>query len=287
MVMAWKFVREGVGGGLLVSMLCGATPVAALTGICPDGSIFIVRDASGIPCSDAKQVDPNDVPPLNPEMLPRPYGWEVFERRNDPNNPYNMVDAAPHPEAKIAGKMEQPVPAPVEEVPRPEERFEATLPTVASAPSSLNVGLNGSELVALGRIVDLMQRRAPATLVRPGEGEDVLAELQLARSASFEQHLHKALGRYGAPAQGPVLLLRAVAVAPNHFYGNLTFVQGHQAFHPDPANPAQFGVLEGALGELSAGGQVLAYTVLPEHVDLTEPLDIYWDDRRIRATLAN
>jgi len=285
--MVSKFAREGVGGLLLLSMVCAAAPVGALTGICPDGSIFIVRDASGIPCPDAKEVDPNHVPPLKSQLLPRPYGWEVFERRNDPNNPYNMVDAAPHPEAESAGTMQRSAPAPVEEKPRPEERIEAPLPAVATAPSSLDVGLNGSELEALGRIVDLMQRRAPATLLRPGEGDDVLAELRLARSASFERHLHQALGRYGAPARGSVLLLRAVAAAPNHFYGNLTFVQGHQAFHPDPGDPAQFGVLEGELGELSAGGQVLAYTVLPEHVDLREPLDIYWDDRRIRATLEN
>ena len=86
-------------GALLAGVVYGAMPAVALTGICPDGSIFIVRDASGVPCRDAKLVDSNDVPPLNPEMLPRPYGWEVFDRRNDPNNPYNMVDAAPHPEA--------------------------------------------------------------------------------------------------------------------------------------------------------------------------------------------
>ena len=210
-------------------------------------------------------------------------GWEVFERQNDPNNPYNMVDAAPHPEAAKVGMRHEPAPA--EEPPRQEERQEVTLPPVALAPPSLEVGLSGPELEALGRIVDLMQERAPATLVR--DGAEGLAEVRLARSASFEARLHEALERFGAPARGPVLLLRAIAGVPDRFYGNLTFVQGHLAFHPDTGNPAQFGVLEGELGELAAGGQVLAYAVLPEHVDLAEPLDIYWDDRRIRATLAN
>ena len=90
-------------------------------------------------------------------MLPRPYGWEVFDRQNDPNNPYNMVDSAPHPEAANAGMRHEPVPAPAEEPPRQEERQEVTLPPVALAPPSLEVGLSGPELEALGRIIDLMQ----------------------------------------------------------------------------------------------------------------------------------
>ena len=283
--MSSKFACVALWGWALSSVLWTASAALALTGICPDGSIFIVRDGSHIPCPGAKQVDPNEVPPLNPEMLPRPYSWEVFDRQNDPNNPYNMVDAAPHPEAANAGQGHEPAPAPAEEPPRPEERQNATLPPVALAPPSLEVGLSGPELEALGRIVDLMQERAPATLVR--DGAEGLAEVRLARSASFEARLHEALERFGASARGPVLLLRAIAGVPDRFYGNLTFVQGHLAFHPDTGNPAQFGVLEGELGELAAGGQVLAYAVLPEHVDLAEPLDIYWDDRRIRATLAN
>lgn len=285
--MSSKFACVALWGWALSSVLWTAGTAVALTGICPDGSIFIVRDGSRIPCPGAKQVDPNEVPPLNPEMLPRPYSWEVFDRQNDPNNPYNMVDAAPHPKAASAEQGHKPAPAPAEELPRPEERQSAALPPVALAPPSLEVGLSGPELEALGRIVDLMQERAPATLVRAGAAAEGLAEVRLARSASFEARLHEALGRFGAPARGPVLLLRAVADVPDRFYGNLTFVQGHLAFHPDTANPAQFGVLEGELGELAAGGQVLAYAVLPEHVDLAEPLDIYWDDRRIRATLAN
>ena len=39
-------------------------------------------------------------PPLKPEFLPRPYGWEVFNRESDPNNPYNLIDAAPLPRAE-------------------------------------------------------------------------------------------------------------------------------------------------------------------------------------------
>ena len=48
-------------GGVLASS--GAT--AGITGVCPDGSIFIVRKAAQIPCKGAKRVDPSDVPPVN------------------------------------------------------------------------------------------------------------------------------------------------------------------------------------------------------------------------------
>ena len=65
---------------------------AAITGVCPDGSIFIVQSSDAIPCSQAKRVEPSDVPPIQPELLPRPYGWERFQREADPNNPYNLIE---------------------------------------------------------------------------------------------------------------------------------------------------------------------------------------------------
>jgi hypothetical protein len=82
-----------------------------------------------------------------------------------------------------------------------------------------------------------------------------------------------------------VLAFQGVAVEKGEFFGNLTFVQGHVAFHPDPADPLQFGVLAGAQGPLAPGESVLGYVVLPAHVDLAQPLDVYRDDRRITATL--
>ena len=91
----------------------------------------------------------------------------------------------------------------------------------------------------------------------------------------------------GTPvAPGPVILFTAVADGAASFYGNLTFVQGHVAFHPEPSNPAQFGVLDGRLGPLAAGQSVLGYAVLPPHVDVALPLDIYWNDRQVTATLS-
>jgi hypothetical protein len=62
-------------------------------------------------------------------------------------------------------------------------------------------------------------------------------------------------------------------------------VQGHEAFHPDPNDPTQLGVIRGGLGELAADSDVLGYVVLPAQVELAKPLDIYWDDHQITATL--
>ena len=89
-------------------------------------------------------------------------------------------------------------------------------------------------------------------------------------------------GREGPHA---FVLFDVVASQPGSFYGNFTFVQGHVAFHPDTANPEQFGLLEGELGAVDPGRPLLGYVVLPAHVDLARPLDIYWNDLQITATL--
>ncbi len=81
----------GAAFGLTVASLPAH---ASLVGICPDGSMFIVQRSESIPCREAKIIEPDEVPPVRSEFLPRPYAWEVFNRRKDPNNPYNLVDAA-------------------------------------------------------------------------------------------------------------------------------------------------------------------------------------------------
>jgi hypothetical protein len=288
---------------LLSTLLLLGMPQAssAITGVCPDGSIFIVQQARDIPCPAAKRVDPNDVPPLNPEFLPRPYGWELFNRETDPNNPYNLVDSArlrggegpvspagapptSGGQPVAPGQAAQPAAPPVPEVAMAPAPGQAT-PATDPRGKIVDVGLSPGDLADLGTIVDLMQQKAPATLVRPDESGGRRAVLRVARSFAFERHLLPVLDAQGTPGDGLVVLVRAVADDRVAFFGNLTFVQGHVAFHPDTASPGQFGVLDGALGRLDAGDSVLAYTVLPQHMDLTEPIDIYWDDRRITATL--
>ena len=279
-------------------LLAGSLSAESITGVCPDGSIFIVRSAASVPCSGARRVEPGAVPPLRPEFLPRPYAWDQFQRESNPNNPYNMVGAggpppqaeaasppqtAPAPQAAAVGAAAQPsVSAAPPEAPAPTPVRVASVAPAASGPA---VALAPEEVTQLAAIVEAWQSHAPATLVRPGVSAPQGMLLRVARSAALEARVAEGLARRGARAQGPVLAFQALALEPGEFFGNLTFVQGHVAFHPDPADPAHFGLLSGAEGPLAGGQSVLGYVVLPAHVDLAQPLDVYWDDRRITATL--
>ena len=270
----------------LAALLASAPAAAAISGVCPDGSIFIVQSADAIPCREAKRVDPQDLPPLQPELLPKPYGWERFNRLADPNNPYNLVDSVaprggtpPAPPVPAPATTSTPLGAPV-----PPPQLAAVAPP---APARvLDLALSARDVADLDEIVALSQSVAPAIVSRYSTSGERSALLQLARSAGFEQLVHAALATQGGGQRGPVVLFRAEAHAAGPIHGNFTFVQGHVAFHPDPANPDQFGMIDGALGELAAGQRVLGYAVLPAHLDPSAPVDIYWDDRRTTATLS-
>jgi hypothetical protein len=285
-----------VAVALAAALLCGAPAGArTITGVCPDGSIFIVQRAEAIPCRDAKQVEPHEVPPLNPEFLPRPYGWERFNQETDPNNPYNIVDSlrsglgpggappAPPPEPERAP---QNIPTTTGEVSAPVRPPAPPLVSAAAPPQrGLELELSEAELRDLASIVGMMQEYAPAGVVRRDAAGAALAVVRIARSAAFDARVREALQRRGASTNGPVVLFDVVADREGSFYGNFTFVQGHVAFHPDTSNPAQFGLLGGELGAMDPGRALLGYVVLPAHVDLARPLDIYWNDLLATATL--
>lgn len=270
-------------------MLAAAPPPAgaSLIGFCPDGSMFIVQRADSIPCRDAKIVEPDEVPPVRGEYLPRPYAWEVFNRRKDPNNPYNLIDAA----RQARSVRDRP------RIPRSdpsEDRASAArtagvsqaLPAAAPAPGvpeSLPLALSPDEVRDLALIVELAQRRAPATL--PDEA-DTGPVLRFSRSAAFESRVYDAAARAGRAPAGHVVLFSATASRVHPFHPNLTFVQDHVAFHPDSTDPHQLGVLRGRIGTVAPGAPILGYAVLPEALDLSRPMDIYWNDRRLTATLS-
>ena len=285
---------------LLVSLVAGALAVvglvahadsarASLIGFCPDGSMFIVQHAEAIPCRDAKLVEADEVPPLRSQFLPRPYAWEVHQRRNDPYNPYNLIDSARQARTLQGSESPEPRPrtenaadrsSPSETTPAP-----PPLPPVAAAPprpQSLDLALGEQELRDLALIVDLAQERAPATFAADGGAGTAL---RLARSAAFESRLRDASARAGRALAGPVLLFSATSSQPRPFHPNLTFVQGHRAFHPDIADPGQLGVIRGRIGTVAPDEPLLGYAVLPEHLDLANPIDIYWDDRLLTAKL--
>jgi hypothetical protein len=288
--------RGGVSLAALGALLAGAPggAEASITGVCPDGSFFVVQRAESIPCSGAKQVEPGDLPPLKPQMLPRPYAWEVFNQQQDPNNPYNLIDAARQvrearaAEAAGAALREPGTPAP------PAPPSGASSPPVASsqparpAPAQdagpVDLGLSDQDARDLALIVELSQQRAPAAFAL-GSGDAPTLSVRVAPSSAFEARLREAFAQRGRGLSGPVLLFSARAAAPVSFHPNFTFVQGHQAFHPDPEDPAQLGLIRGGVGELARDSDVLGYVVLPEQVQLAQPLDIYLDDRQITATL--
>jgi hypothetical protein len=287
-------------GALAGLFLAGAGDVAvaeSISGVCPDGSIFIVQSVTAIPCKHAKQVAPGDVPPIKPEYLPRPYAWELFNRQQDPNNPYNLIDTAAQirdagaagagvptgaPTASGLGPVAAPpgiTPpgiAPATSEPIQTAAVRATPPVPDPDP---DLGLSDRDVHDLLLIVELAQRAAPAAF--PPEEGSALTVL-LAQSAAFEPRLRKA--RNSLPS-GAVLLFAAVALGDADFHANLTFVQGHTAFQPESANPDHLGVIRGRLGSLEADEAVLGYVVLPERIDTKMPLDIYWNDRMLTTVL--
>ena len=247
---------------------------ASLTGICPDGSIYIVQEARQIPCKDAKPVSSDEVPPIRPHYLPTPYTWKVWNERNDPNNPYNAIDAA----RQVRG-LEKPPPAPGVSAAPPPQAGAPTAPAPAQRPQAL--GLSADELRDLFQIVELSQERAPARIARETAAGQGLFEVSFARSAAFEEMLVDSFAARGGLPTGGVLLFTARSVAAEQFYASFTFLQGHLTYQPDATDARQFGVLQGQLGALAAGEVVLGYVSLPPNFDPARELDVYWDERHI------
>jgi len=268
-------------GPLLGALLWAASAAASITGVCPDGSIFVVAREALIPCKAAKQVAPEDVPPLRPEYLPRPYTWQVYSENNNPNNAYNLIDSARQVRAlRDAQRLE----AAPEDAPGNVGAGPAEAASAREA-GPLDLGLSDGEMRDLFFIVEYAQEGAPASFAKQtAAGDDVLL-VSLAHSPAFEDRFAEAWRERGRPL-GPVLLFTAVARAADAFYANLTFSQGRLAFQPRADDPLQFGVLQGRLGPLDPDAVVLGYVVLPDRMDLSAPMDVYWDDRRLSVTLA-
>lgn len=274
----------------LATLLCVVAPPASarsITGVCPDGSIFIVPRDDLIPCRNSKKIDADEVPPMRPEYLPRPYTWQVYQEGNNPNNAYNLVE-----QARRVRRMREGLP-PVEAGPEQAQhdaggaRSNRAHPVARAerAPDGpFELGLSDGELRDLYFIVELNQTEAPAAFVKENAAGSELMVVSLAHSGAFEERLAQAFKSRGRP-MGPALLFTAVARAPEDFYANFTFSQGPLAFQPKVDDPLQFGVIQGRIGPMNRNTAVLGYVVLPDVVDLSAPMDIYWNDRRIEAVL--
>jgi hypothetical protein len=155
--------------------------------------MFIVQRAESVPCRDAKAVEPSDVPPMKPEYLPRPYGWEVFYRKNDPNNPYNLIHAQPpEPPAPVHRNQDERAEPrrsreqPVNEAGAPgRSTFQSGAAPVARSGERIDgsaLDLVDTEVEDLALIVELSQRGAPAAFTDDGSQ----GRVRLARSLAFE-----------------------------------------------------------------------------------------------------
>jgi hypothetical protein len=287
--------KLGWAAPALVALASSAS--ASVTGICPDGSLFIVQHESQIPCRAAKEVDPGEVPPIRPQYLPNPYTWHVYNEIQDPNNPYNLIDSVRDIRALQQRGAGSGAPA-TEELSSGGPAWDdggqagggAQAPTQLAAHTPvgpLDLGLGDQELRDLYQIVELSQEITPAAFERrTADGRGVM-RLSLARSLAFEARLRDAWASRGGIAESQVLLFTAVSKQPETFHPNLTFVQGHLTFQPNAEDPSQLGVLQGRLGALGADEVVLGYVILPPAMRLVDPVDVYWDDRQIAAQFPN
>jgi hypothetical protein len=263
--------------GLLVLGLSGTSPLAwgadSIAGVCPDGSAFVVHQRADIPCSRAKLVEPSEIPPLRPDLLPRPYPWMVDQQARNPDNPYNLLEAAEAVRRLHQGEK------PGSE-PEPSLRPEAPRAPVSTQQGGLS--LPPDEVQALLELVDLRQDLAPATL----RSEDALGrgrmEVQFAYSRALERRVSRWLG--GDPAVH-VLLFSVRALEAGEFYPGLFFVQDAEVFRPDPSTLQEVGFLIGSPGPMDPGAVRLGYVVLPGRFSPERPMELWWNDRRLEATL--
>lgn len=248
------------------------TPAASsIAGVCPDGSAFVVQRPEEVPCKNARVVDPSSMPPLRPELLPRPYPWVLDQQARNPNNPYNLIEAAE--KSRSAQTTSGGAPGTGQTSQGAEPRRAGTVPA-----------LTPDELRALIELVDLRQELSRAELL----AEDALGrgrlQVRFAWSAALEAAVLDWLGRTGRGDR--VLLFSARAFEAGEFHPNFFFLQDARGFRPNPGTPAEVGFLVGDPGPLDPGATRLGYVVLPAHFDPRAPMELWWNDRRIEATLA-
>jgi len=271
-----------------------AVPAAAradttLSGVCPDGSFFIVQSRSAIPCKNARLAAPDELPPVRPYLLPKPYTWYVDQESRNPNNPYNVLETAQKirdARAGIDSSAPQPGPAAAPQAMRspPPPVGAAVKPEPAPLPQSSPVALGDSDLRDLVRLVALRQEQAPAALEIANVHGQKSLRIEVAWSSSFEAFALQALSRRAGESH--VLVWTAQAERDADFHPNFFVVQHGRTFRPDPEKPTEIGFLLGAPGNLPSGEMAVGYLVMPQTFDPAAPLEVYWNDRSVTATLA-
>lgn len=282
-----KIRRVAVTLGAAAALAAGARADTTLSGVCPDGSFFIVQSRSAIPCANPHLADPSDLPPVRPYLLPRPYTWYVDQEARSPNNPYNLLETAQKIRDARAGVTSQTpsaasAPAPSSH-PGASATRQAPPKTESFAPESA-VSLADDELRDLVRLIALRQSAAPAAFqIDDVHGAHSL-QIEIAYSASFESYALARLGR--DPSASRVLVWSAQSVKTADFRPNFFVVQSGRTFRPDPQNPAELAFLLGSPGSLPSGEMAVGYLVVPATFDPAKPLEVFWNDRSVEAVLA-
>ena len=275
---------------LSVGALCALLAPTAhadptLSGVCPDGSFFIVQSRESVPCDDPHFAEPDQLPPVRPYLLPRPYTWYVDQEARNPNNPYNLVETArqirdarkgiQQPAGSAPAQAGQPAPTATRNPPT-----QAQMPAPSGAPG---VSLADDELRDLVRLIALRQQDAPAQIEVKAQGQTQL-RIALAYSGSFEAYALGALGRNASTNR--VLVWSAQAIKATPFKPNFFVVQSGRTFRPDPQNPAEIAYLLGGPGEIPAGEMAVGYLVVPASFDPAHELELFWNDRSVASVLA-
>jgi hypothetical protein len=272
------------------TLAAGARADTTLSGVCPDGSFFVVQSRESVPCANPRFADPSDLPPVRPYLLPRPYTWYVDQEARSANNPYNVLDTAQKIRAARAGAAEATAQPPVSArqaaggAPTQARGVapEAAQATRAPAAAPL-VSLADEDLRDLVRLIALRQEAAPATLdLEDVHGRRAL-KIEIAYSSSFESYALQTLSR--EPAANRVLVWSAQAQRDTDFHPNFFVVQNGRTFRPDPQKPGDAGFLLGAPGALPGGEMAVGYLVIPASFDPRAPLEVFWNDRSVEAVL--
>jgi hypothetical protein len=250
---------------------------ASLAGVCPDGSAFVVQKRRDVPCAGAKLVEPGELPPLRPLLLPKPYMWYVDQEARDQANPYHLVDPARKLRALQAGET---LPGT-----RQSAKSEVSAPETLTAPpeSPPQPAFEADDLKDLVRLIALRQEVAPATLsIDDVQGHEQM-RIALAHSDAFELELLEALQLRAEEHR--VLAFFSHALRDATFHPNFLVAQDGATFRPEPSEATEVGMLVGEPGALEGGLMVVGYIVIPARFDLRRPMDLFWNDRSIRAVL--
>jgi hypothetical protein len=278
-----------LGAACLLALAANlAAADSTLSGVCPDGSIFVVQSRGSVPCSNPRFVDSADLPPLRPHLLPRPYTWYVDQEARNPNNPYNLVDAAEKIRAARLGskpESESDRAAQAPPLSAPERNAAVRPPTPEPpVPTPAVLQLPDDELRDLVRLIGLRQADSPAQLEIADARGDERMRIQLAYSAAFEAYALATLGR--DPAANHVIVFASLAESDTQFQPNFFVVQNGRTFRPDPTSPSELGFLLGEAGKLPAGELAVGYLVVPASFDPQAAIELFWNDRSIETVLA-